>query len=266
MSDPKTLHYPPNLVKVDEHPAWIQFDFFERRKPAGDDAQIKTDIIQLYMPEQASQPSTVSWGQENFGFIGNAIRNTASAAFNGGGLAGATDALMGSVDGSVDRALTQFLSTAGSSLASMLGGNVSAEGLLGSVAGKIPNPYLTAVFRGVDFRSFAFTFKFYPFQLSDCDVINDIIKTFRANALPEYQEGDTFLGYPREAQISYKWKGKDNQWLHKFKRAVCTAIDVDYTGQGMFSVMRNGFPSEITVSTKWTELEIVTRKDIAGGF
>lgn len=274
MATPKHLWYPDNLTDTNAHPAWLQFQFQNRKSPAGEDAAQLTDLIQLYMPEQTSNPNTVSWGQENFGFLGNALATGARAAkdsFNlNNGLIGAamdsvTDggkALAGALGGAGDLAVTRFLANAGAAAANLMGGSVTAEGLMGEVTGKIPNPYLTAVFKGVDFRTFSFVFKFYPFREKDCDTIYEIIRTFRANALPDYKSDNAFLGYPSECMISYKWQGKDNIYLHKFKKAVCTAIDVDYTPQGMFSVMRNGFPSEITMATKWSELEIVTREDV----
>lgn len=265
----KNLYYPSNLTDTNAHPAWIQFNFFKRKSPSGADASEKDDVIHLYMPEQTSQPSTVSWTNENFGFLGNQLA-TGARTFKDLPI---MDALMDvgsqTMQGAAsagDLIVTRALANAGSAAASFMGGNVSAEGLMGEVLGKVPNPYLTAVFQGVNFRNFAFAFKFYPFSESDCDRIDEIIKTFRAHSLPKYKSNDAFLGYPSECQISYKWQGKDNKYLHKFKRAVCTGIDVDYTAQGMFSVMRNGFPSEITVATKWSELEIVTRDDIEEGF
>lgn len=271
MAEPKHLWYPDNLQSETEHPATLQFKFFERKDVT---SSSPLDTIDLYMPEQTSNPSTLHWSQESFGFVGNALAGAARAAdgsfSSGQGLitAGMTGARTAAAEaaGIGDLIATRFLANAGSAAAGLMGGNVSAEGLMGEVMGKIPNPYLTAVFKGIDFRSFAFTFKFYPFREKDCDTIHDIIKLFRAHSLPHYKSDDTFLGYPSECQITYKWRGKDNKYLHKFKRAVCTAIDVDYTPNGMFSVTRNGFPTDITMSTKWTELEIVTRPDIEEGY
>lgn len=256
------LHYPSDLPDTDKHPAWIQFEYYNRKSPTDSARQ---DTVQLYMPEQAAQPSTVSWGTENFGYIGNAIATGARAANATRDMAGLSEGLRAGADatkGGGDLALTKFLGSSASTLVGFGGGNASAEGLIGESLGKIPNPYLHIIFRGVDFRTFTFVFKFYPFNEKDCETINAIIRCMRANSLPEYSSGETFLGYPAECQISYKWRGKDNHWLHRFKPAVCTGIDVNYTGQGMFSVMRNGFPSEITVSTKWSEIQIVTRDDI----
>lgn len=252
----KRLIYPKTLVNEDLNPAFIQFQYYERNSIK--DSNID-DIVQLYMPESVAQPSTVSWDSEKFGFVGGSIA---------GGLRKNSNASLSDLYGKAsDKLVSTGLANIGSSAAQLLGGKVSADALMGEIAGKIPNPYLTMVFRGVDFRNFAFTFRFTPFSESDCDTIDQIIKTMRSNALPpgtSASDPGPFLGYPKECAISYHWRGAENKWLHKFKKAVCTAVDVDYTSSGMFSVMRNGFPSEITVSTKWSEIELVLRDDVIG--
>lgn len=255
------LCYPKEVQNSDLHPATMSFKFFDRQSMT---KSIPLSDVVLYMPESASNPSTVSWGQEKFGYIGANIASGAANVKNG--TPGEIDfnRLIG--DGATFGAY-KALSTFGSKLANLLGGNVSAEGLMGEVTGKIPNPYLTMVFQGVDFRSFAFTFKFTPYSEDDCQVIDRIIKTFRQASLPSRNAeagGGSLLNYPQEVEIQYNWQGSKNQWLPRFKRCVITAMDTDYTGNSMFSVMRNGFPTTVTVSLKFTELNIVTSEEIEG--
>lgn len=273
----ETLVYPEDIRSGFDSPAWIRFNFYDRLDPT---AKSKSDTVCVYMPESVSQPSTVSWGPEKFGFIGNQIANAGRNMIQNynsgeGGFAGHLAAMSAAgksvwngadLAGAANLGAARGLSSAGSMFAQLSGGQVTADQLMGEVTGKIPNPYLTMIFEGVNFRNFAFTFKFYPFEEADCDRIDQIIKAFRKHSLPEYQGERNFLGYPSECQIEYMWQDDKNPWLHAFKPAVCTAVDVDYTAAGMFSVMRNGFPSEIVVSTKWSEIQIVTRKDIDEGF
>lgn len=252
------LMYPRDLQKPDRFPAWINFAFYDRY---GVDGRTPAEKIDLYMPETVENPSTVRWDTENFGFVGAAIAERMGNV-RGGNLMPSTSDLTGLATRGGELALARGLANTGSFAASLMGGSVTAEGLMGEVAGKIPNPFLTMVFKGLDFRTFSFVFKFYPFSEDDCNLIYDIIKTFRKNIVPAKDAGGAFLKYPMECDITYKWMGKNNPWLHRFKPAHCTAFDVNYTSTGMFSVMRNGFPSEITVSTKWSERELVTREYI----
>lgn len=252
--------YPRNLENVNLHPGIIQFQFFERHQVQ---RLIPSDTIQLYMPEQASAPSSVSWDSENFGFLGNTVANMMKSGQS------ATD-MESTINGALDRVKHQavFSTTAAGigkineRTGGMFGGTPSATGLGGEVAGKVPNPYLTCVFRGVDFRNFNFTFKFTPLNESDCDLISNIITTMRKHAYPYYMDESAFLSYPSECMIAYFWKGKLNPFMHRFKRAVCTGIDVDYTSAGTFATLRNGMPAHITLSTQWKEIEVVTRQDI----
>lgn len=251
------LRYPQNLGNINLHPAIMQFQFFQR------DGFLKgsfSDTVQLYMPEQASAPSTVSWDTENFGIVGksvaDAIRNGTSA-----------QDVQGTISGVLDRVKHQAVFETGAKVINEAGGfigdtNVSGRGLGGEITGKIPNPYLTAVFRGVDFRKFNFTFKFTALHEEDCNTISRIIRTFRKHALPHYADQSAFFNYPSECGIAYFWKGQVNPHLPRFKRAVCTGIDTDFSSMGTFANMRNGMPSHITLSTSWSEIEIVTRQDV----
>lgn len=254
--------YPRNLENVNLHPGIIQFQFFERQTQL--QRLFPSDTVQLYMPEQSSAPSSVSWDSEQFGFIGN----TMSKMMQGG--SSATD-IQSTMSGALDRVKHQAVFTTAAGAAQtmankakgMLGTTgMSANGLGGQVAGKVPNPYLTCIFRGVDFRNFNFTFKFTPLSENDCDLIHNIVTTMRKHAYPYQMDESAFLSYPSECMIAYFWKGKLNPYMHRFKRAVCTGIDVDYSSAGSFAMLRNGMPAHITVSTQWKEIEVITRQDI----
>lgn len=251
------LRYPKSLGNVNLHPAIIQFQFYNRLNFT--DMNFG-DTIQLYMPEQASSPSTVSWDFENFGIIGKSVSEALAKGTSG-------QDVQGTISGVIEKMKQQAVFNAGADVINKVGGflgdsNVSARGLGGAVTSKVPNPYLTAVFRGVDFRKFSFTFKFTPLTEQDCYVIRDIIKTFRANSLPYYTDNKAFLSYPSECSIAYFWKGEINSFLPKTKRVVCTGIDSDWNGAGTFAPMRNGAPVQITINTSWAETEIITRRDV----
>lgn len=242
------LQYPPNIGNPDNQPASIMFSFYERESYK---KSSPTDIIHLYMPETAAAPATTSWDAEAFGFVGATVSG-------GRGF---------SLGDTASRALHQGGANIAAAVVNKMGGQVSAESLMGEMMGKIPNPYITMVFKGVDFRKFQFEFKFAPFSEKDCDIIDAIIKAFRGNSLPPgsgANKGPAFLGYPMEVETKYLWMGKDNPWLHKFKRAVITGVDVNYAAAGQFSSMRNGFPTNINVTINLSEVEIVLRDDVSG--
>lgn len=256
----KNLYYPENLNNQDLNPAFIQLAYFERDDI---DRLMPISVISLGMPENISQPSTVSWDNEKFGMGGKIVAEGLKKVFTDGGTMD-TSSMIEAVAQRVKQ--TAAFNVAAKAANFATGSSATAEGLMGEVAGRVPNPYVTAIFRGINFRSFDYTFRFTPFTEKDCDLIDAIIKEMRTNALGESIDSTAFFSYPRECQIAYYWKGKENKWLNKFKRAACTKIDVNYTSGGSYTAMRNGFPTQVIVNTSWTELDLVVRQDIAGGF
>jgi len=241
------------------NPAVIQFQFYNR-------TNIKTttnlECIQLTMPNEAIHPSTVSWDHASF----NMLQQEALNVYSGRGISKG--------DGTYER-MGQFL---GNNLLQKYASSASnAINDVVSVAAKqIRNPYLTMMLKGVDFRSFQFQFKFTPFDPKDTEIIDQIVKLFRKRSLPGNQTGEdginastdigntsAYLKYPAEVDIVYLWRGKENPYLHRFKRAVIDSINVNYTGQGVFSTMRDGMPSSIVMDVRFVETQIVTAENVS---
>lgn len=260
------LNYPSSIGSNHAvNPGWIQIDIYKRRSPQNS-SPLRT--INLYLPEQLRNPSTVSWGTDSLGMIGNVMRNAANSFSDaGGGMDGVKAAFSNFWGGTWQNTKRTGFNAAGNVASAIIragGGSVSSDALMGSISGQVTNPYLTAYFKGVDFRTFEMVFKFVPITEKDCFTIDDIIKEFRASALPEGTgaKQTSFLGYPNEFEIRYIWKGKENKFLHKFKRCVLTGVDVDYTGMSMWTAMRNGFPAESVMTLRFSEIEIVLRDDV----
>ena len=251
------LNYPSGIGHdIDTNPGWIEFSIFERSSPA-DSYPLST--INLYLPESMRNPNTISWGNDSLGMLGHGITQAAQGNFN--------SFSNGSVWDNVKSIFASGASKAASTAIRAAGGTASSDAILGATTGQVRNPYLTALFKGVDFRTFEMSFKFCPYKEKDCETIDNIIKQFRGAALPPGSSAtqSAFLGYPNEFEIRYIWKGKENKFLHKFKRCVLTGIDVDYTGMGLWAAMRNGFPAESNIVLRFSEIEIVLRDDVQKG-
>lgn len=245
------LWYPELLKDGNTFPAHMLFTFFERGSTAKSSI---IDQVHLYMPEQFGQPNTVSWdvfpaGQSVVNAMGGGARSIADFLSSAPGM--------------------KYLGLAGSAAQQLASGAASDLMNFGELAsGKMLNPYLTQLFRGVDFRNFQFTFRFVPFTEKDCDTILSIVNTFRKWSLPEGPKGGSsvYLHYPGEVEIEYIFNGERNRFIHKFKRSIITSIDVDYTGAGMWTMMRNGFPTETVMNISFAEIQIVVRKDVEEGY
>ena len=256
--------YPEELADSVAYPAFMQFNFFHRDSSSNSSPG---DEIQLYMPESFQNPNTVSWDSAEFGFVGNLANNLIRGVADGGANLN-FDSFKQVVGDSGSRLLYGAAANIASYAANQAGGNVSAEDLGSASLGKIPNPFQTQLFKGVNFRNFQYTFHFVPHKESDCYLIHDIIKTFRKASLPEGSAGgqSAFLGYPDEVEIKYCWQDKENKFIHRFKRSVIKELNIDYTGTGTWTMMRNGFPAETKMDISFTEIEIIVRNHVDEGY
>ena len=262
------LVYPFALPNLDDPASvmasftYVHFASYERMTTK---SSTPANDIYLYLPEKMTMPSTVKWDMTGMGMAGKQAEN----------------ALRGNKDGTVLDAIESGAKAAGSAIfhggmkalgdgrISNFGNMYNAEHLSGLIAGGVPNPYLTMLFKGVDPRVFEFSFKFYPHDEAEALIIDKIVETFRADALPPGSQSynPVHLGYPREYEIEYMLAGVTHPWLNRFKRSVITQISLDYTGAGMWSVSTQfQYPTYLVLNLTFTELEIVLRDDVYEGY
>jgi hypothetical protein len=181
--------------------------------------------------------------------------------------------LLGVLSGSVFD--SQGLVSAGAETVSALGASIAKlPGAFGAAdigsalsisSGTSLNPFRETVFESVDFRSFAFKYKFFPKNKKESDDVYEIIKTFKFHMHPEMSEGKLFFIYPSEFNISYYFGSEENGYFHKFATCVLENMDVSYGGE-QFSSFRDGAPTEINMSLTFRELEILTKNMVEEGY
>ena len=155
----------------------------------------------------------------------------------------------------------------GASLAKLPGafGAADVASALSASSGTSLNPFKETVFESVDFRSFAFKYKFFPKNKTESDAVFNIINTFKFHMHPEMSSGKLFFIYPSEFNISYYFGDAENGYFHKFATCVLENMDVNYGGE-QFSSFRDGSPTEINMSLTFRELEILTKNMIEEGY
>lgn len=141
------------------------------------------------------------------------------------------------------------------------GGDLSAA--IGSSAKVALNPFKEVIFEAIDFRSFAFKYKFLPKNKKESDSIKRIIDLFKFHMHPEVSSTKLFFIYPSEFQITYFFKGKTNNYFHAFRPCVLETMEVNYGGE-QFSSFRDGQPTEVNMSLVFKETEILTKELIGG--
>lgn len=175
--------------------------------------------------------------------------------------------LSGSVFDSKDNTNGETGAALGASLAKLPGafGAADVGSAMGISSGTALNPFKETVFESVDFRSFAFKYKFFPKNKIESDAVYNIINTFKFHMHPELSSGKLFFIYPSEFNITYYYGDAENGYFHKFATCVLENMDVSYGGE-QFSSFRDGSPTEINMSLTFRELEIITKNMVQEGY
>lgn len=237
---------------------------------------LKTDMkrqlraIALHIPTDLSVRYTASWDAEAMagqmavaqgaGPAVAAALATGAAGFAVGGPAGAL------VAGALGGAVTAAAGPGGDYLA---GRALQLPGgqLLGKTTGTAANPKKEQLFREVDFRTFSFSYQFFPRSEQEAESVRNIIREFKLHMHPEFKDSSGFLyTYPSEFDIVYYQNGRENLNLHRHTSCVLTDFSVSYAPQGTFSTFSDGMPTQINVQMTFKELALLTKDNIQDGF
>jgi len=241
-----TETYLSNAAGAGVQASAVKFSIYERGNSTSNS---RIGGIFLHMPLQFENPMKVDWQSKPFDLMGssNEVGSVPS---------------MGNMFERSKRAAQSGISSLTSA---GLSSSVSGSDVTEYTSGKINNPYIKLLFKGLDFRSFTMMFNFLPKNADESNIIHEIIKEFRKAALPE--QSGSLMTYPREVGIEYiSAGGASNKWLNKFKRCVITDLNVNYTGAGFYNAMSDGFPAQTLLKMTFTENELVFRRDVDAGY
>lgn len=144
-------------------------------------------------------------------------------------------------------------------------GTVDVQSALSASSKTSLNPFKEVIFESVDFRSFAFKYKFLPKNKQESEAVRNIIKLFKMHMHPEMSKDKLFFIYPSEFQITYYFRSAENTYFHKLAPCALESMEVSYGGE-QFSSFDDGNPTEINMSLTFRELEILTKKMIDQGY
>lgn len=138
---------------------------------------------------------------------------------------------------------------------------------LSKSSGVAANPKKEQLFKNVDFRTFSFSYQFFPRDAGEAAKAQEIIKAFKLHMHPEYKDSQHFLYiYPSEFDIYYYQNGKENMNLHRHTSCVLTDMNISYSPQGIFSTFENGMPTQINVQLTFKELALLSKESIQDGY
>jgi len=234
----------------------------ERVGPGGGGGRSKGTVT-LPIQSGIKDQNAAGWGEDSMtaGDIAKAGVALKTIMEGGGGFSDSIGTLANQAVGS-----SEDLATAvGTKFAENAAG---VKGLLARTQGKVMNPNLELLFQKPSLRPFSFQFKLSARNKEEAQDIVRIIRFFKQNMAPQKGGGsggtsaNLFLKAPNTFQIHYMHEGsKEHPYIGRAKECAMTSFEVDYTPDGNYSTLRDGFMTSYTISMSFKELEPVFYED-----
>ena len=144
--------------------------------------------------------------------------------------------------------------------------------LAGKAGGFAFNPHEEIFFEKPGFRSFSYTFQFWPRNAQEAEKVEQIIKLFRYHMYPSLDKGKLgrIFFTPSEFEIHYMYKERENNHFNKISKCVLTDVDVTYGPSEQNSFFsegdRAGQPVTHTLTLSFQELEFMTKQKVFKGY
>jgi len=225
-----------------------------------------TAAIALYMPPGVSVNYKMSYAAsptDASGTIAKALGGAASADDKSKQIKSILEGARGAAGGALMKGLDE--------VASMLGAGEPAK-LATKAFGIALNPHEEQFFEKPDFRSFSYSFEFWPRSEKEANVVNNIIALFKYHMHPTLDNaaGGRFFKVPSEFEIHYAYLGQENEYINKISRCVLSDMSVKYGPDEQFSAFRPNVKGAPPVSTSMTlsfqETQFITKQDILAGY
>ena len=155
-------------------------------------------------------------------------------------------------------------------LGNMIDLPINSKSAFSNLRGMAQNPRKEQLFTGQEFRTFTYTFEFYPKSERETEMVNSIVRMFKYHAYPALNDTGNWFEFPATFRIKYLYKDqfgavKENIYLNRIKDCVLTEVNADYTASGKFVTFKNGAPVGVKLSLTFKEVEVVTKDDILEG-
>lgn len=221
--------------------------------------------ILLPMPQGISDSNMVSWGDDSLNPLAAAGVGAAETAMEGkpGDAVSTFLSQMknAAISGNAQTAVTSYMAAMA---VNNFGANVSAESLLSRSEGKILNPNMELLFKGVQLRGFNFTFNMAPRFDQEAIEIKNIIRTFKKSMSARTSSGagaGLFVDSPNIFQLEYKSGNKKHPFLNSFKPCALTNMAVDYTASGAYATYEDATPVHMKLTLSFQELNPIYFSD-----
>jgi len=234
------------------------------------DKSITTAAIAIYMPNSIKASYSQTYEGDTSGVAGDleAVKGSIEKLNNaGGGPPGSSmssEQIKAALSGATGMAIRQGKKLVGE-LVSMAGAGDPVR-FLQKRSGNALNPRNEQFYDSPEFRSFSYTFDFWPRNKAEAKAVSDIITIFKYNSAPGLKgSAGAIFELPNYFKISYMHRGEVNTNLNLISACYCQGVDVDYAPDGQPSFFEDGQPVHTRLSVNFIEDRIITKNDIIEG-
>ena len=227
--------------------------------------------IHLPIPQSLTDNNSVTWGDDSLNPLEAFGLSESTKIMQGGPeeIPAAIERLVKSATNAAQMGGAQdlFISALAGKAVGSLGGNVSAQSILGRATGQILNPNLELLFEGVNLRTFPFVFDFAPRDEKEAEEVKNIIRVFKKSMTAKTTLGSgapgigLFVRPPDVFQLTFKSGKNDHPFLNKFKPAALIDMSLNYTASGTYATYTNGTPVHIQMTLTFKELNPIYAED-----
>ena len=228
---------------------------------------LKNPLYQILLPtpQGISDENSVDWGDDSLNPLAAVAVGGAQQAIEGDpmkALGDITSAIGKVATGGNGQDLVKSYFAA--KAVNYFNANVSAESLLTRTSGQVLNPNMELLFKGVQLRSFNFTFNMAPREQREAIEVKNIIRTFKKSMAARNSSGagaGLFISSPNIFQLQYRSGNGKHPFLNTFKPCALRSMNVDYNASGVYSTYEDATPVHMKLTLSFQELNPVYLSD-----
>jgi len=127
--------------------------------------------------------------------------------------------------------------------------------------GSVPNPHLSALFKGVGLKNHSFSWRLSPANVQESIILKNVINTFKRGMLPARTNQNLTLEMPDEVDIYIRGHNV-NHGMYEFKTAVIKNVTINFAPDNIPSFYAGtGAPTHVDFKVDFLETTIHTRED-----
>ena len=292
-----SLRFPHDML-IDEGEDFVMFDFYDYRPPFKN-RQYNEEVLNqtlsqynasgyaneyfkdkaykqilLYMPQDVQDTFAAKWDGKKFGALTTGVLAAAGDPTMrdklGKLVKNAGDAIGGRGTAEAAAALVTGLAQ------KITGDEITAGDIFGGISGVARNPNVEVLFQKMELRTFDLTFKMAPYDETDVQNMDGIIKIFKKAMLPQYKLGEGtkvfgmendalqagFIQVPKVCAVNFMRGSARNSYLPRYKMCAITDVNVNYTPDGVYATFNRSSPVAVELKISFMETKLVFSEDI----